>query len=276
MQYDVIIIQSTEEQQELLIAVLAEMNAESFWQEDTQVTVSFPECQTLTAQEKSLIELAIRSYAADATFQWQIVQKENWNQQWEDSFQPLVVADKIYIHAGFHSKRTNLPIQIEVTPKMSFGTGHHGTTTGMMEMMLDMDWSGKSVLDMGTGTGILAILAKKLGAASTIAIDNDEWAVENAKENVLNNAFSDISVFLGTTVPSAYSQFDVILSNITLNYNLDNYPMYVGLCKKESYLLLSGFYAEDAEKLIQVYQQDFEIVHLHENNRWGVLICKKN
>jgi ribosomal protein L11 methyltransferase len=145
----------------------------------------------------------------------------------------------------------------------------------MMEMMLEMDWMNKSVLDMGTGTGILAILAKKLGSATTIAIDNDEWAVENAIENVANNAIQDIPVFLGTPVPKEYNGFDVILSNITLNYNLDNYPMYVQLTQAGSFVLLSGFYAEDAEKLKQVYQQDFEIVRLHENNRWGVLICRK-
>lgn len=275
MQYDVIIIQSEEAQQELLIAVLPDLGAESFWQEETQLTVSFSELHTLTEEEKKAVEEAIISYCPDSTFEWQLVQKENWNQQWEDSFQPLVVADKIYVHAGFHAKRTDLPLQIEVTPKMSFGTGHHGTTSGMMEMMLEMDWMNKSVLDMGTGTGILAILAKKLGSATTIAIDNDEWAVENAIENVANNAIQDIPVFLGTAVPKDYNGFDVILSNITLNYNLDNYPMYVQLTQAGSFVLLSGFYAEDAEKLKQVYQQDFEIVRLHENNRWGVLICRK-
>lgn len=275
MQYDVIIIQSEEAQQELLIAVLPDLGAESFWQEETQLTVSFSESHTLTEEEKKAVEEAIISYCPDSAFEWQLVQKENWNQQWEDSFQPLVVADKIYVHAGFHTKRTDLPLQIEVTPKMSFGTGHHGTTSGMMEMMLEMDWMNKSVLDMGTGTGILAILAKKLGSATTIAIDNDEWAVENAIENVANNAIQDIPVFLGTAVPKEYNGFDVILSNITLNYNLDNYPMYVQLTQAGGFVLLSGFYAEDAEKLKQVYQQDFEIVRLHENNRWGVLICRK-
>lgn len=276
MQYDVLIIQCNEAEQELLIAVLSEMNAESFWQEETQLTVSFPEGNVLSEEEKKHINDSIHSLNLATIFDWQIVKKENWNQQWEDSFQPLVVADKIYIHAGFHPKRSDLPLQIEVTPKMSFGTGHHGTTSGMMEMMLELDLANKTVLDMGSGTGILAILAKKLGAADTIAIDNDEWAVENAKENVMNNSVGDIPIFLGTVVPEQYNQFDVILSNITLNYNLDNKPMYSDLCKSGSLILLSGFYVEDAEKLIQVYQSDFDIVKLHENNRWGVLMCRKN
>jgi ribosomal protein L11 methyltransferase len=274
MQYDVIIIQSNEEQQELLIAVLADLGAESFWQEDTQLTVSFPENTSLSNDEKADLEAAMQRLG-NFSFEWSLVQKENWNQQWEESFHPLTVADKIYIHAAFHPQRNDLPLQIEVTPKMSFGTGHHGTTSGMMEKMLEIDWNAKSVLDMGTGTGILAILAKKLGAAATVAIDNDEWAVENAIENCKNNGFADIEVMLGTDVPSNYANFDIILSNITLNYNLDNYSLYERLAHTGTYLLLSGFYAEDAQKLKDCYAKGFEILDLHENNKWGVLICRK-
>lgn len=275
MQYDVIIIQSNEAQQEVLIAVLAEYGAESFWQEESQLTVSFPEAHSLLAEDKIAIEAAMQGLIDTVQFEWQIVQRENWNQQWEDSFKPLVVADKIYVHASFHPKREDLPIQIEVTPKMSFGTGHHGTTAGMMEMMLSFDWQGKVVLDMGTGTGILAILAKKLGAGSCLAIDNDAWAVENSIENISNNGFKDIRVELGTDVPVDCQSFDFILSNITLNYNLENQALYARISKTGTLLFLSGFYAEDAQKLIDAYQTNFEILKLHENNRWGVLICRK-
>ena len=184
-----------------------------------------------------------------------IIKEENWNAIWESNFEPVRVDDFVGIRAHFHpSFEPAVQYEIHITPKMSFGTGHHGTTYTVMQMMGEMDFKGKTVYDFGTGTGILAILAEKLGAAKVLGVDNDDWCVENANENLLNNKTGRISI---EKVESAAQneQFDIILANVNrhiIEANMD------GLTKAGDLggqLVLSGLLIEDQSDMIHLAAQ---------------------
>lgn len=172
--------------------------------------------------------------------------EKNWNQEWEKNFPSIVIADQCYIRAPFHPAIPEMKYELVIEPKMSFGTAHHETTQLMIEFMLEMDFAGKQVVDMGTGTGILAIMAQKLGAEKILAIDNDEWSFINAQENVSRNQANRISVIHGDAAAlSGTGIFDIILANITRNILINDIPTYLNHLKPSGFLLLSGFYKED-------------------------------
>jgi len=232
---------------EILIAQLAEIGFESFVETDQGTTAYI---QKAVFNNDLLQEVGL---LANPDFQVSYgveeIAQQNWNQQWEQSFEPIVVADRCVVRAPFH-KATAAAYEIIIEPKMSFGTGHHETTYMMLQLLLDIDCSGKTVLDMGCGTAVLAILAEKRGAKVVDAIDIDTWCVENSTENAQRNDCSTIKVFLGDAgLLNEAGKYDLILANINRNILLQDIPTYRSALKEGGQLLLSGFYLEDLEMI---------------------------
>lgn len=181
-------------------------------------------------------------------FEKSFIKDQNWNSQWESNFEPVSIAGKIHIRAPFHPAQ-NFETELIIEPKMSFGTGHHATTSMMSELMLSVPLKDKAVLDMGCGSGILAILAAKFKASKILAVDNDDWAIENCIENCQRNNVSGIKTLKGESEILSGKKFDVILANINRNVLLADIPLYVSSMNEKAQLLLSGFLKEDKEMI---------------------------
>ncbi|MEJ1223556.1 50S ribosomal protein L11 methyltransferase [Sediminicola sp. 1XM1-17] len=196
------------------------------------------------------------------------IEQENWNATWEQNFAPIQVGDACVVRAPFHEK-PKVTYDIVIEPKMSFGTGHHETTYMMMQHILNHDFTGKSVLDMGSGTGVLAILAAMKGAAPVEAIDIDNWCYINAMENVERNQHPEIKVFEGDASLLEGKKFDVIIANINRNILLEDIPTYAKCLNSKGLLFLSGFYQEDMEIISDKCKEvGLEFVSNIENNKW--------
>ncbi len=203
------------------------------------------------------------------------IYNKNWNEEWEASFTPVVIEDFIAVRAGFHQSQPGVKYDIVITPKMSFGTGHHATTSMMLESLRQFDPAGKSVIDFGTGTGILAILAEKMGAAKVTAIDNDDRCIENAAENIAANNCSVIELQKADQFPSN-NIWDIILANINLNVILDNLQAFADNMNKHSVLIISGILKEDMEKLAGAAQSGKLVPEKqNERNNWLCVAFKK-
>lgn len=222
-------------QQEELIALFDEYNATGFEQTDEKLIAYFP-VETFAKEE---IEKILEGFSHQTTE----IEEKNWNEEWEQNFQPVVVEDFVAVRAHFHQPITNVQHEIVITPKMSFGTGHHATTYMMMRQMRELDFQNKTIFDFGTGTGILAILAEKLGAKKITAIDVDDWSIENAEENFERNNCSAIEVKLSSQIPA--QKFDVILANINRNVILDYMPELVKALQPNATILFSGLLIAD-------------------------------
>lgn len=206
---------------------------------------------------------------------WNRIPEQNWNEEWEKNYNPVLISNRCFIRAPFHEPKPEVDYEIVIEPKMSFGTAHHETTSMMIEHILELDCAGKRVLDMGCGTGVLAILAKMKGADQVTAIDHDEWSYLNSKENVERNGFPDIVTLQGDVQSLPGMWVDIILANINRNILLDQLPAYASILSNGQ-LLMSGFYTEDlpiiteaAAKVGFSYQQ-----HLTKNN-WVAAIYQK-
>ncbi|RYC53383.1 50S ribosomal protein L11 methyltransferase [Flagellimonas olearia] len=195
------------------------------------------------------------------------IQQQNWNAEWERNFHPITVGDRCMVRAPFHPA-AEVEYDIVIEPKMSFGTGHHETTHMMLQHILDMDVQGKSVLDMGCGTGVLAILAKKKGAGPVDAIDIDEWCYLNTQENIERNDCESIKAFQGDSSLLKGKKYNVILANINRNILMEDIPVYVECLTSGGTLLLSGFYLKDLDAISSkcaAYGLQFE-KNLEKNN----------
>jgi ribosomal protein L11 methyltransferase len=229
------------EQTEMLIAELSEMDYYAF-EENNDLLSAF-------ISEKNFDELSLQSFLkkSELKFTKTIIPWANWNQEWENGFSPVVIERFAGIRAAFHQQLQNVKYEIIITPKISFGTGHHPTTFLMLLQMQQIDFINKRVLDFGTGTAVLAILAKKMGAVTVDAIDNDPVCIENARENVNNNN-CDISLLLKDNL-NDIGTFDIVLANITLNTILDNSADLKKVMKPGAYLVTSGFLETDEQQL---------------------------
>lgn len=212
----------------------------------------------------------------DVLYNLIVIENKNWNEEWERGFQPVYINDFAGIRASFHTPLQNIKHEIIVTPKMSFGTGHHATTHLMIEHMERMNFNDKRVLDFGTGTGVLAILAEKLGGFEIVAIDNDEWSINNALENVAINNCNKVTVQYNEDLNDLREQ-DIILANINLNVLLENANKISLLTTTDSLLLLSGFFAKDDDALLNVYSSLGFIKRAQkQSGEWNsLLLCKQ-
>lgn len=259
-------IQANDATQDVLISELSELGAEGFEQKDDYLMAYFPELNFNSYE----VNEALKGY----NYHSSIVEEQNWNEVWEKNFQPVIMEDFCVIRADFHKAIPGIPYEIIITPKMSFGTGHHATTYMMMAQMKDLDFTGRSVFDFGTGTGILAILAEKLGAGNVYAMDNDEWSIDNAAENIDRNGCTVIRLELSATIPTR--PFDIIIANINRNVILDNITAMYNCLNEKGFVLLSGLLVEDEKDIINICSRlNLHLVKRSEQNNWISLLFNK-
>jgi ribosomal protein L11 methyltransferase len=252
---------ASEEKHEILTSLLAEVGFESFAESEDELLAYIRDNLYSREDVKRICE------QFNVSFFEKRIPDQNWNAEWEKNFEPVLIAGKCYIRAPFHMSRQDYPFELIIEPKMSFGTAHHETTALMIEMMMKMDFHDKKVLDMGCGTGILAILAGKMGASEIDAIDNDNWAFTNAIENKERNHASLINVKMGD-IDAAGPDYNILLANINKNVLLMHIPEYSKRMTKGE-LLLSGFYEEDLGLIRETAElYAFSLDKVLNKNRW--------
>jgi ribosomal protein L11 methyltransferase len=234
---------------EIIVAQLGELPYESFVEENETVLAYISEDDFDESVLVTQVENLKNAGLIDIFCSWKIIPANNWNAVWESQFEPVFVDAKLLIKAPFHHIDFQ-GLTIEIEPKMSFGTGHHQTTFLMCSEMMEMPWTEKNVLDMGAGTGVLAILAEKLGAAKIIAVEIEEWSAENCAYNAQMNDCSKIKSFHGGKELLDNARFDIILANINKNVLRDQMTTYSDILDSKGFLLLSGFFVSDNEELI--------------------------
>ncbi len=251
---------------DILIAELGEAGFESFVEEDDAVLAYI---QKEDWSSDILNDIGILSNSKfEIDYDFKEIEQENWNATWEQNFQPIVVDEICRVRAPFHEP-VAVKYDIVIEPKMSFGTGHHETTHMMLQHILQLDFTGKTVLDMGSGTGVLAILSGMRGATDIEAIDIDNWCYLNAKENVERNQMEFIKVFEGDVSLLEGKKYDVIIANINRNILLVDVPAYALALNENGILLLSGFYTEDLEIISQkCLEEGLKFEKNLERNNW--------
>lgn len=264
---------SSDIQHDMLTTMLAEIGFDSFMDES----------HTLKAycSAENRDDIAVDDLLSDPAFQGiQLLNVEempdkDWNELWEASYQPVVVNGRCRVRAPFHEPDPSFEFDLVIEPKMSFGTANHETTAQIIQLMLETDFQNKEVLDMGSGTAVLAILAKKLGSARTVAIDNDEWAYRNAFTNIGLNGISDIEIVLGDAL-SIKGSFDVVLANINRNILLRDIHYYVEAMRPKAHIFFSGFYSEDLPSIQEEAGRHglHYCRHLSRNNWVAAEFCK--
>ena len=245
---------------------------------------SFVECEggmQAYIQQSLFDEEALKNIVADfpipdTKITYTITEPENkdWNEEWEKNFfQPIVIEDRCVIHSTFHKDYPKAEYDIVINPQMAFGTGHHETTSSILGELLDADLKGKSVLDMGCGTSILAILASMRGADPVTAIDIDDWCVNNSRDNIALNNINNITVELGdASLLEGRKPFDVIIANINRNILLNDMAAYTACMHKGSEIYMSGFYVQDIDAIRSKGESlGLKFVHYREKNNWAAV-----
>lgn len=258
---------------DVLSAVIAEIGFESFVECEGGIKAYV---QQSLFDEESLKNVLAEFPLPDINIKYSILEPEdkNWNEEWEKNFfQPIVIEDRCVIHSTFHKDYPQAEYEILINPQMAFGTGHHETTSSILGELLDADLKGKSVLDMGCGTSILAILASMRGADPVTAIDIDDWCVNNSRDNIALNNISNITVELGdASLLKDRKPFDVIIANINRNILLNDMPAYTACMHKGSEIYMSGFYVQDIDAIRKKGESlGLKFVHYREKNNWAAV-----
>lgn len=267
----------TETVNDVLSAVLGEVGFESFIEQTDGIAAYI---QKQLFNEESLKE-ALAEFPLPNTqieYSYQDAEDKDWNEEWEKNFfQPIIIGDRCIIHSTFHRDVPKAEYDIVINPQMAFGTGHHETTSLIINELLDSNLQGKSLLDMGCGTSILAILARMRGATPCTAIDIDEWCVRNSLENIALNHVDNITVFQGDASSLAdQGPFDVVIANINRNILLNDMKHYSARMNSEAELLMSGFYVDDIPAIqAEAERNGLHFIHHKEKNRWAVVKFKK-
>lgn len=255
---------------EMLMASLMQAGFEGFEEEGETLFAYISRDEYDEAAVQHLAKLYNIVYSTE------IVPPQNWNAQWEANFSPVIIEGFCTVRASFHDIPVNTPYEVVITPKMSFGTGHHATTRLMLQQMRDVVFTGKKVLDFGTGTGILAIMAAKLGAPYVWAIDNDEWSYENTMENIGANDCTCINVSLGTLDIAGDAGFDIILANINRHILLQYMGNMYKILNERGSLLISGLLEEDEEIICAAAASEgFIKVNKISLNNWICILLNK-
>jgi ribosomal protein L11 methyltransferase len=261
---------------EMLMAEIAEAGFDTFMETETGFE-AFAEQNQYDKQK--LQEIKDRyTVHTPVVFYIDRVEKKNWNEEWEKNYEPIIVEDTLIVRAEFHQPEKKYPIELIITPKMSFGTGHHQTTYLMLKAQLQLDHQNKMVMDAGTGTAVLAIMASKRGAKKVEAFDIDSWSVENGNENAQVNRCSNIHIRQGKIGELTFAEpFDIILANINKNILLSEMHHYAAHLKSGGQLLLSGFYEKDIADLTEK-AAPFNLLPVSADTRedWACLLLQKN
>ena len=260
------------QQGEILIAQLSSIQFEGFEENDQQLKAFIKESSFSDDLFHSLFN------ESDIKYSKSVISEKNWNEIWESDFKPVSVMMPgtssvfAYIRASFHPPVSSVLHDLVITPKMSFGTGHHATTFQMMEEMSLIDFTNKVVLDFGTGTGLLSILAEKMGAANIVAIDNDDWSINNATENIANNICYKIQLVKSDTCIINSDKADVILANINLNVILENLISIKNSARAGAMIVFSGILVEDYPVISQkLNQHSFNIIKTSNKDNWLII-----
>jgi ribosomal protein L11 methyltransferase len=259
---------------ELLVYMLGELGYEGFLEEDNLLE-AFVKAE-LYSQSKLDELLALEDFKNVHLLTVQQHADQNWNALWEESYDDVIIGQRCRVRAPFHPVRPDIEFDLLIEPRMSFGTAHHETTHMMIELLLDSEIAEKSLLDMGCGTAVLAILGRKLGACPVVAIDNDEWAVNNAKDNILLNETKDINIVFGDASKLSLYKTDILVANINRNILLADLPVYDTVLNHGGLLFLSGFYEDD---LSSITEQCFSLGLINGNvitrNKWCAAVFHK-
>lgn len=250
-----------EYQQDLLIAALADAGFDTF--EDTET--GFDAFILATNYSETVLNTVLLSFSDVLEFTYEVKQIEpkNWNEEWEKNFNPLIINEDCYVRATFHDPQPQYKYQIVIDPKMAFGTGHHQTTTMMMRYILETEFTNKVVLDMGAGTGILGILASKLGAKHITAIDNDEVCYRSAVENASLNSIENLTSLCGSKESIPNINFDIIFANINRNILLDQIERYAEVLNTNGSIYFSGFYENPDLDMIIAHCEKFNLSYVN-------------
>ncbi|KIC93918.1 50S ribosomal protein L11 methyltransferase [Flavihumibacter solisilvae] len=264
---------SSDEQREILVALLADAGYEGFVEERNVLKAYVP------ADAYSDEALNDITGPMQLAYELEEIEQQNWNAQWEAGFEPVVVGDFCSIRADFHQPVVGTRYEIIITPKMSFGTGHHATTFMMVDSMQEIRFENRRVLDFGTGTGVLAILAEKMGAKEILAIDNDPWSIDNAGENISRNATGKIILQLAESIPQV-GKFDVILANINKHVILQQLATMKDHLAPLGEILISGLLQSDAEDLSRAIAEHGLTLSGHKEKQswlcWRVSVKEKS
>lgn len=261
----------SQEVNEVLIAQLAELGFESFTEDDNGLCAYIKASDNSDSLNEMVKELHIPDGISIST-QINKIKDQNWNAQWESNFEPIIVDNRCLVRASFHKELPDLDYDVIIDPKMAFGTGHHQTTHLMIEAILNDEFKGKSVLDMGCGTGVLAILAEMKGASSIDAIDIDEWAYQNTIENMKVNGCKKITPLLGDVSLIKGKSYNTILANINLNILIADIQHYVKSLLPNGNLYLSGILKTDIETITKTAEK-YGLIHLSTATRgeWAMV-----
>jgi ribosomal protein L11 methyltransferase len=256
---------------DILVARLAGYKFNGFVEEDENLVAYINEADFTSELEADLGALTTKY---NLTIERSILEDQNWNAKWESDYPPVLVDEFCAVRATFHEPITTVEHEIIVTPKMSFGTGHHATTYMMMKQMQGLNFEEKTVFDYGCGTGVLAILAQKLKAKESDAIDIDSWAYENTIENIeINNCVETITVYCGEIEVAPSKEYDVVLANINRNVILSTMDKMAARLKKGGYLLTSGFLEADVALVLEAAaKHGLKLVHKMEREQWRCLM----
>lgn len=266
----------TETANDILAAVLGDAGFESFVEQENGIAAYVQK----DLYDEATLKATLEEFPLPGTkieYSFAEAEDKDWNEEWEKNFfQPIVIGDRCVIHSTFHHDVPQAEYDIVINPQMAFGTGHHETTSLIIAELLESDLEGKSLLDMGCGTSILAILARMRGAAPCTAIDIDEWCVRNSLENIELNHVDNISVFQGDASSlEGEGPFDVVIANINRNILLNDMKQYVRCMKPGAELFMSGFYVEDIPMIrTEAERNGLHFVHHREKNRWTAVKFK--
>ncbi len=256
---------------EIIMAELAQIGFESFTEENDLLNAYILENEL----DKQDLEEIFERYSTLTELKYTLneIEKRNWNEEWENAYQPIEVEGRCRVRASFHEADPSFEYDIVINPKMSFGTGHHETTSMMLAYQLEIDHVQKSVLDVGSGTGILAIMAELRGATEIGAFDIEDWAAENARENTQLNDCKHITVRLGTIEDEPAIKYDIVLANINRNILLREIPIYKQFMKENGILLVSGFYESDAEDIAEkAAEVGLKQLGIKTKNNWACVL----
>ncbi len=263
-------IRCSEDLRDILLAELSQLPFSTFEETDDGLAAFCESSDWHETEAKEILE----KYGVTA-FDIKEVDKVNWNEEWEKNYDPIFIKDKIVVRAPFHQP-TGYPLELIIRPQMSFGTGHHATTHLVLEHQYSLDHKDKKVLDVGCGTGVLAIMARKQGADQILAIDIEDWCVENSRENFALNHCDDIVAEQKELHQVEDRDFDIILANITKGVHLDLMNMYHSKMNASGELIMSGFFGKDVPDLKMAAEKaGFQFIESNVLEDWAMIACRK-